>query len=108
MRLIGAMATHRYEDLADRRVYVIPQGEIREVPDQVASLLVGAHPDKVYYADVPATRPGGPGPRPAVGDRNVGSPASRGGAESRRPPRRQRPPTGSRPNGSRLKKKRKS
>lgn len=55
MRVVGARHTHRYEDRATGRVYVIPAGEARELPDEVASLIVAAHPDKLYFADVAET-----------------------------------------------------
>jgi hypothetical protein len=32
-------------------VYVISAGQVRVVPDKIAVLLVGAHPEKLYLAD---------------------------------------------------------
>ena len=29
---------------------MIPQGESRQLPDEIAAKLVAAHPDKLYYA----------------------------------------------------------
>lgn len=59
MRLLGAKWTHRYEDRASRRLYVVPEGGVLEVPDAVAELLVTSHPDKVYYADLPEAEEAG-------------------------------------------------
>ena len=41
---------HRYEDRRGRVVYVILPGQVREVPDGLASLLLRAHPDKLFDA----------------------------------------------------------
>ena len=42
--------THRYEDRGGRVVYVIPPGQVREVPDALAAVLLQAHPDKLFDA----------------------------------------------------------
>ena len=42
--------THRYEDRRERVVYVIPPGQVKEVPDELATTLLAAHPDKLYDA----------------------------------------------------------
>ena len=39
---------HRYEDRRRKVVYVIPLGQVREVPDEVAAVLLQAHPDKLF------------------------------------------------------------
>ena len=51
---VGANRTHSYEDRATGKVYVIPGGEVREVPDQIGRTLIDAHPAKLYDADAAA------------------------------------------------------
>ena len=51
MRAVAARRTHRYEDPATGQVYVIPGGEVREVPEHVAAIMVRTHPDKLYYME---------------------------------------------------------
>lgn len=49
---------HIYEDRATGRVYVIAGGQVREMPDHIGRMLIGAHPDKLYDAnDVGAAEP---------------------------------------------------
>ena len=43
---IGAVA-HRYEHRATRETYVWPAGETREVPEEIALDVTGAHPNKM-------------------------------------------------------------
>jgi len=47
---VYAVASHRYEDLAENAIYSFPSGEVRAVPDYVAELLIAAHPNKLRYA----------------------------------------------------------
>ena len=56
MRTVGARRTQRYEYRAGGRVCVIPGGGAREEPDQVARVIVRAHPDKLYRADLDGPR----------------------------------------------------
>ena len=47
---IGAVA-HRYEHRATRETYVWPAGETREVPEEIALNVTGAHPNKMRLRD---------------------------------------------------------
>ena len=71
---------HRYEDRLGRVVYVIPPGQVREVPDALANVLLLAHPDKLFDAG---------DERAVEGDnRMVQTP---GPERPRRPPARRKP-----------------
>ena len=41
---------HRYEHRATGVMYVWPVGETREVPEEVAHIVMRAHPQKLRYA----------------------------------------------------------
>ena len=56
MTLVGAWRMHTYEDRATKITYVIDAGEVKDVPDHVAQLLVTAHPTKLYIVDPPTPR----------------------------------------------------
>ena len=44
---VFAHAHHTYEDRATKRIYTIPGGEWRDLPDEVGNYIVGAHPGKL-------------------------------------------------------------
>ena len=87
MRTVGARRDHRYEDRAARQVYVIPAGQARMLPDDVAELLVGAHPEKLYFADAGGRGEAAPDPPVSAEGQTTGSRAV--GRRGRR--RRNRP-----------------
>ena len=48
---VYAYETHIYDDLSGKIRYNFPKGEVRDVPNDVALLLIGAHPTKLRRAD---------------------------------------------------------
>ena len=74
MRAVAARRTHRYEDPATGQVYVIPGGEVREVPEHVAAIMVRAHPDKLYYVEQTQAGPGDVETGDTPGDSTLGTP----------------------------------
>ena len=47
MRKVFAHWTHSYEDRARHILYVTPGGRWREMPDEIAEMLLQAHPTKL-------------------------------------------------------------